>query len=78
MPAATSPSGDRHPLGLSTEQVPVSAYVGSSKNLGDLKDPAVGAADSEPSLRKKLSVTLQPLPPMQLVIPTPYTLHPTP
>ena len=24
--------------GLSTEQVPVSAYVGSSKNLKDLKD----------------------------------------
>ena len=26
--------------GLSTEQFPVSAYVGSSKNLKDLKDPS--------------------------------------
>jgi hypothetical protein len=28
--------------GLSTEPVPVSAYVGSSKNLKDLKDLGVG------------------------------------
>ena len=27
---------------LSTEQIPVSAFVGSSKNLEDLKDGAVG------------------------------------
>ena len=30
------PKGRKH--GLSTEQVPVSAYVGSSKNLKDLKE----------------------------------------
>ena len=30
--------GDERKHGLSTEPVPVSAYVGSSKNLKDLKD----------------------------------------
>jgi len=40
----SSPS--RH--GLSTEQFPVSAYVGSSKNLNDLKDPS-RLQDSSPS-----------------------------
>jgi len=44
------PLGSRGPLirpmshGLSTEQVPVSAYVGSSKNLKDLKDQRVRGA----------------------------------
>ena len=37
--AASRPSERKH--GLSTKQVPVSAYVGSSKNLKDLKGPHV-------------------------------------
>ena len=32
--------------GLSTEQFPVSAYVGSSKNLKDLKDQTLKQVDS--------------------------------
>ena len=43
------PRHRKDPVDLSTEQVPVSAYVGSSKKLKDLKDsgPASGRRGSK-------------------------------
>jgi hypothetical protein len=41
--------GSERKHGLSTEQVPVSAYVGSSKNIKDLKDPPSRAVSEQPS-----------------------------
>ena len=48
--------------GLSTEQVPVSAYVGSSKNLKDLKDPWAEYAHSCGHVQGYLSQQKQPPP----------------
>jgi len=40
--------------GLSTEPVPVSAYVRSSKNLKDLKDLGLGSAEGVDAVQNRL------------------------